>query len=107
MNSPEYAPAKALIRHTLISHILSLVMYVNLYQTCESDEILTKLRKFNMLATWKALCSWTPTFDQILKTAEWIVENFTTSVMAEAARELPDDYLARVILFHARRPPLL
>lgn len=51
-----------------------------------------------MLSTWTALCDWAPSFNGILKMAEWIVDKFTTSVAA-AAHDLPDDYLARVILF--------
>ena len=51
------------------------------------------------MPTWAALCAWMPSFEQIVKTAEWIVTNFTTSVAVLLARDTPDDYLARSILF--------
>ncbi|KLO12438.1 hypothetical protein SCHPADRAFT_795811, partial [Schizopora paradoxa] len=81
INDPDYAPAKSLIRHSLIARILNLVM---VHQS---------------ILSWSALKSWRPTFDQILVIADWIVAGFTNSSAARKAKKVGDDYLARSILF--------
>lgn len=54
---------------------------------------------FFSMQSWSRLKGWSPTFEQILAVADWIVVHFSNSTAARAAKKAGDDYLARSILF--------
>ncbi|KAL0068708.1 hypothetical protein AAF712_004037 [Marasmius tenuissimus] len=81
VNKPNYAAAKALIRHSLIARIL---------------HILISYRK---LRRWSGLTNWHPTIDEVKATAVKIVSEYTTTAAAETAKGAGDDVLAHNIYF--------
>lgn len=54
---------------------------------------------FCSISSWANLGAWRPTFEQICELADRIVEGFTNSTAALAAKKAGDDYLQRSILF--------
>ncbi|KAJ7890896.1 hypothetical protein B0H14DRAFT_3700502 [Mycena olivaceomarginata] len=73
---PNYADAKALIRHSLISRILYEVM----------------LKKD--IKRWADLAKWKPTVKELTKFAQDFVAHFTEAIRTEQAKNINDDYYA-------------
>ncbi|KAJ7933704.1 hypothetical protein B0H13DRAFT_2306538 [Mycena leptocephala] len=78
---PNYADAKALIRHSLTSRILYEVM----------------LQK--NIKRWTDLAKWRPTVDELTTFAQEFVEDFTIAVNADRAKNVNDDYYAHSLYF--------
>ncbi|KAF8599335.1 hypothetical protein BDV93DRAFT_591835 [Ceratobasidium sp. AG-I] len=81
INKPNYAHTKALVRHSLAARLLVLVMQKQGF------------------STWDELSGWDPTWENLKEIAMWIVTNFATSMAAEEALDINDDYLRHGILF--------
>ncbi|KAJ7481934.1 hypothetical protein FB451DRAFT_1171061 [Mycena latifolia] len=73
---PNYADAKALIRHSLISRILYAVMLKN------------------NIKRWADLAKWKPTLAELSSFAQEFVTDFTVAINAESAKNVNDDYYA-------------
>ncbi|KAJ7939789.1 hypothetical protein B0H13DRAFT_2497556 [Mycena leptocephala] len=73
---PNYADAKALIRHSLVSRILYEVM----------------LKK--NIKRWADLAKWKPTLPELEKFAQDFVKDFTEAINTERAKNINDDYYA-------------
>ncbi|KAJ7210935.1 hypothetical protein C8J57DRAFT_1539795 [Mycena rebaudengoi] len=73
---PNYADAKALIRHSLVARILYTVM----------------LRKD--IKRWADLAKWKPTVDELSSFAQDFVTDFTVAANIEHAKNINDDYYA-------------
>ncbi|KAJ7683158.1 hypothetical protein B0H14DRAFT_2654983 [Mycena olivaceomarginata] len=71
---PNYADAKALIRHSLVSRILYQVMLQN------------------DIKRWADLAKWKPSLEELRDFAHEFVDTFTLAKQAENAKELKDDY---------------
>ncbi|KAF8962191.1 hypothetical protein BDZ97DRAFT_1663230, partial [Flammula alnicola] len=80
-SKPNYADAKALIRHSLIARILYSLML---------DQ---KMRRCSELAKWN------PTPGDVSKFAENFVEKYANSTRAKDAKAVKDDHLAHSIYF--------
>ncbi|KAJ7586010.1 hypothetical protein C8J56DRAFT_1052373 [Mycena floridula] len=81
VNKPNYAAAKALIRHSLIARLLHIIMV------------------HNNFGRWSELKAWRPTLNEIWEVTDYIVDNFTTTTAAEAAKAVKDDWHAHDIYF--------
>ncbi|KAJ7588811.1 hypothetical protein C8J56DRAFT_1049740 [Mycena floridula] len=81
VNKPNYAAAKALIRHSLIARLLHIIMV------------------HNNFGQWSELKAWRLTLDEIWEVTDYIVDNFTTTTAAEAAKAVKDDWHAHDIYF--------
>ncbi|KAJ7839705.1 hypothetical protein B0H14DRAFT_3869657 [Mycena olivaceomarginata] len=73
---PNYADAKALIRHSLISRIL--------YQVMLKKDI----------KRWADLAKWKPTVEELTEFAQDFVAHFTEAIRTEQAKNINDDYYA-------------
>ncbi|KAJ7813607.1 hypothetical protein B0H14DRAFT_3749508 [Mycena olivaceomarginata] len=80
-SKPNYADAKALIRHSLTSRILYEVM------------LKTNIKH------WADLAKWKPTVDELTTLAQEFVDNFTIAINAENAKIVNDDYYAHSLYF--------
>ncbi|KAJ7496051.1 hypothetical protein B0H11DRAFT_1910318 [Mycena galericulata] len=78
---PNYADAKALIRHSLISRILYEVM----------------LKK--NIKRWADLAKWKPTLEELSAFAQEFVRDFTAAINAESAKNVNNDYYAHSLYF--------
>ncbi|TFY63199.1 hypothetical protein EVJ58_g3390 [Rhodofomes roseus] len=78
---PNYAAAKALVRHSLIARLLHCVIV---------------LKRFD---GWKDLKTWRPTLDELRQLSKEIVERYTLSSTAVEAQSAGDDWLAHSIYF--------
>ncbi|KAJ6574473.1 hypothetical protein B0H19DRAFT_1254179 [Mycena capillaripes] len=78
---PNYADAKALIRHSLTSKILYEVM----------------LQK--NIKRWADLAKWRPTLDELTTFAQEFVDDFTTAINTERAKNVDEDYYAHSLYF--------
>lgn len=81
INKPNYAHTKALVRHSLAARLLVLIMQKKGF------------------SSWDELLSWDPTWEDLKDIAVWIVTNFATSMAADQALDINDDYLRHGILF--------
>ncbi|KAJ7714683.1 hypothetical protein B0H14DRAFT_3901740 [Mycena olivaceomarginata] len=70
---PNYADAKALIRHSLISRILYEVIRIK---------------------RWADLAKWKPTVEELTEFAQDFVAHFTEAIRTEQAKNINDDYYA-------------
>ncbi|KAJ7663758.1 hypothetical protein DFH06DRAFT_1324275 [Mycena polygramma] len=73
---PNYADAKALIRHSLIARILYEVMLKN------------------DIKRWAALAKWKPTLTDLTTFAQDFVSDFTVAINSESGKNVNDDYYA-------------
>ncbi|KAI0061124.1 hypothetical protein BV25DRAFT_795265 [Artomyces pyxidatus] len=78
---PNYADAKALIRHSLIARILYTVMLEN------------------GMKSWRELAQWQPTPAEVGTFAHAFVKKYTLASTAEDALDVHDDYLAHSVYF--------
>ncbi|KAI0063040.1 hypothetical protein BV25DRAFT_1765596, partial [Artomyces pyxidatus] len=78
---PNYADGKALVRHSLIAHILYTLMCV------------LPMTQYSELTTWE------PTVEEFKSFVEYFVDNFTDALKAGEAKAVQDDYLAHSIYF--------
>ncbi|KAJ7178013.1 hypothetical protein C8R46DRAFT_888180 [Mycena filopes] len=78
---PNYADAKALIRHSLTSRILY--------------ECMLK----NNIKRWADLAKWKPTIDELTTFAQEFVDDFTIAINADSAKNVDDDYYAHSLYF--------
>ncbi|KII95851.1 hypothetical protein PLICRDRAFT_170448 [Plicaturopsis crispa FD-325 SS-3] len=81
VNKPNYAAAKALIKHSLIARLLHIVML------------------FLNMTLWSELSAWRPNMLEIREISEKITAQFATTAAAEDAKKGEDDYLAHTIYF--------
>ncbi|KII82757.1 hypothetical protein PLICRDRAFT_181073 [Plicaturopsis crispa FD-325 SS-3] len=81
VNKPNYAAAKALIKHSLIARLLHIVML------------------FLNMTLWSELSAWRPNMLEIREISEKITAQFATTAAAEDAKKGEDDYLAHAIYF--------
>nr|VWP01094.1 Sensor protein zRas [Ganoderma boninense] len=80
-HKPNYAAAKALIRHSLIARLIHCVMTLQ------------------NIKTWSALKEWKPTYETIEAVAQNICSKFADKKEAERTQAARDDWLAHEILF--------
>jgi hypothetical protein len=96
---PNYADTKALIRHSLTSRILYEVMSVTSfpfptqYSPCSASRLKKNIKR------WADLAKWKPTVEDLTVFAQEFVDEFTTTIKAESAKNVNDNYYAHSIYF--------
>lgn len=98
-HKPNYAAAKALIRHLLIARLIHCVMYVLptmiglFFNECYPNRVK------NSVKTWSALREWKLTYKTIEALSKTICSQFAEKAEADKAQAAKDDWLAHEILF--------